>query len=208
MSNPSEIIRVALIDNQPIVREGIRSILKPHPTIVIVGEFNSIAQALTELPSLQADLALVAYNSQRVKTQNFQWHVLGLSTLVFIPDPSKAIVLTLHSSDVNGLLPQQSAVSDYVEAIKTVFSGTRYLNPDVMSFLNETKLPPLWPSLTNRERHYFCLVTSGLPPDHIAASMNVSTFATRHYRRTVYKKLGISDMAGLTTLALKFGIAE
>ena len=60
MSNPSEIIRVALIDNEPIVREGIRSILKPHPTIVIVGEFNSIAQALTELPSLQADLALVA----------------------------------------------------------------------------------------------------------------------------------------------------
>ncbi len=198
-------VRVAIICDQPIINAGIRRLVESIGSIIIVTDFESLTEAVVASHSIQADLAITVFSSRFFFPQVFQTCLLPLPTVVLIHDPTKSELLTIQAAGIRGLLLQGASRQDYLDAIETVASGKTYLSPQLSSFLEETTLPPGWASLTNRERLYFCLVTSGLSSTEITASMNVSTVAIRSYRRKLYKKMETSDTSGLARIATKYG---
>ncbi len=205
MNTNAESIRVVIISNQLIIREGLRGLLSSYGTIVITGEFNSIDEAVLNFHPLQADIAIATLASRNFSHAVFKWSLIPIPTLVLLPDASRLEVLTIQSAGVKGLLPQGSPAQNYVDAIEVVSKGSSYFSLQIRPFLEHSTLPTQWFLLTNRERLIFCLMTSGLSSTEIAASMNVSTVAIRSYRRKLYKKMETSDTSGLARIATKYG---
>ncbi len=207
MKQIDKIMRLIVIDQHPIVREGIRHILKDQANIRIAAEFGSIQEAMKANPPISGSLIWLDDPDPGGNTMDFQWVRLGLPTVIVCAEPNKAKVVALKSLGARGLILKDSVPSVYLEALRQVKVGNRFFSPEIVHFLNEAGLPPAWGLLTDREKYFFFLATGGLNSAQIAERMRVSRVAIRAYRRSVYLKLECTDMVNLTKVALAFGIA-
>jgi DNA-binding NarL/FixJ family response regulator len=207
-------IRIVLIEDQPLVRAGVRKVLDAVPEFEVVGEAGDGDEMLKLLRSAQADLVVLDLNMPR--RDGFE----ALRDLRALGRPVKVLVLSLHDDPVyvgravregaHGYLLKDSAVEDLPTAVRTVMGGQPFYSPRAQAALSEAMrmggvMSPL-ELLTPRELEVLKRVAAGLSSKEIGAALNISSRTVESHRAALMRKLDIHSVAELTRFALQQGV--
>lgn len=203
-------IRVVLVDDHGVVREGLQSILARCDDIEVVGTAGSGAEALALLGSLAADLVLLDLSLPDMH---------GLEVLARLRRreiPPRVLILTVTDDDdivleavragAEGYVLKTATRDELVAAIRNVAAGGRSFDPAVVDALVRDERRPQAPGpLTEREVEVLRLVAEGHTNKEIAARLFVTSDTVNGHLDNVYRKLGVSDRAHAVAVALRGG---
>lgn len=210
-------IKLLLVDDHPIVLDGIKSHLCAQPEFEVVGDASNGQEALRKAKITLPDVVLLDINMP---------HMNGLEAMASlrrqVPN-AKILVLTMHNtkeyiaqvvrSGARGYLLKDSPPAELVAAIKAVHAGEVSFSPPVSKILIEEmadgdKRPqsPLPPPLTDREREVLSLIAEGLLNKQIADRLGIGVRTIETHRERIMRKLDIHTVAGLTKYAISRGM--
>ena len=215
-------IRVALVDDQALVRAGFRALLDAEPDIEVVGEACDGADAVRLVKAERPDVVLMDIRMPGVD---------GLAaTRLIAEDPDLAavhvVILTTFELDdyvfealragAAGFLVKDTEPADLVAGVRLVAGGDALLSPGVTrtliaEFAARSTRPPgsdLLDELTAREREVTELVAKGLSNEEIAAHFVLSPATVKTHVNRAMMKLGARDRAQLVVFAFESGLAR
>jgi len=202
-----QVITVLCVDDHPLVRKGIASILANEPDIRLAGEADNGRDAVRLFRELQPDVVLMDLRMPALD---------GVDTtraiLAEFPD-ARVLALTSYDGDqdiyraleagVRGYLLKETAHAEVVQAIRTVHAGKRLVPPDVAVRLSEY-FPQV--ALTRRETEVLELVSQGLGNKEIADRLGTASGTVKMHVQNILDKLGASDRTHAVTMAIRRGI--
>jgi len=215
--NKKRVLRVVLVDDHTIVREGLRALLGNQEDIRVVGEaedgIRAVELSIHEKPDVVVlDLAMAQMNgvdaARRIKKVSPDTGVLVLSM-----HGGPEYVLPAVRAGADGYILKGSGLSDLVNAIRAVGEGGGFFGPEpALHLVSQTrrraadgKEPPR-KSLTSRERDVLELVAKGFSSPNIARKLNISAKTVENHRANIMSKLNIHNLAGLVRYAVRMGI--
>lgn len=222
----SETIRVVVVDDHPIVREGLRLMLATSNDLALVGEAANGTTALQIVEEVQPDVVLLDMRMPGMS---------GLEVLASLREtwPQIAVlILTTYKEDelilrgfqtgAAGYLLKESSLETLFYAIRAVAHGEIVMQPEIMArVLTHTPIAtdtpstsPLSPSpplpypleLTKREQEVLAGVACGERSKEIARRLGITERTVRAYLTNIYTKLNVDSRASAVALALKYGL--
>ena len=200
-------IRVICVDDHPLVRKGIASILSNEPDIQLVAEADNGREAVNLFRRHKPDVTLLDLHMAELD---------GIEATRIIrsefPD-ARIIALTSYDGDqeiyraleagVRGYLLKEMAHTEVVKAIRTVHSGKRLIPPEVSTRLSEY-FPQI--ALTPREVEVLGFVAKGFGNKEIAGYLGMATGTVKIHVQNILSKLEASDRTHAVTIAIQRGI--
>lgn len=208
-SAPSSSIRILIVDDHPVVRAGLTSMLATQPGLEVADSVSSGEEALDMLERQRLDIVLL---DLRMPGMN------GIDTLLAIKRkaiPVHVIVLTSYETDediyrainagAEGYLLKNASLREMVEAIRAVRAGNRYIPRRIASRLAERMTRS---NLTARELEILKILTKGLTNKQIASALGISDNTVRNHINSIIEKLEVSDRTEASTTAIQRGIVD
>src|SRR5260370_11666684 len=211
---------VLLVDDHKIMRDGIKAILSSDPEFRVVGEAANGPDALlfvkTHHPALVVmDIGLPGLNGVETTAEILRHCPECKVVILSMYDDENSVVGAVRSG-ARGFILKRVSDTDLLEALRVVAQGGAYLSPQVSDrLLNriqkgdlESKQPAVLAGLSPREVQVLRLVAEGKTSKEIATVLDLKEQTVRSYRKTMMKKLGVNNVAGLTQLALSTGLTQ
>lgn len=212
-------IRIILVDDHRIIRQGLCSLLESQPDIEVIGQAKDGHDAIELLREIQPDIVITdvtmpklnGMDATRQITRSFpKVKVIGLSG-----HTDNFYVTEMLKAGASAYVLKHCLFDDLLEAIRIVSRGGRYLSPGVTKgfvgnyarLLSESNDSPL-EILTEREREVLQLITEGKSTKQIALDLHVSTKAIESNRRKIMQKLDIDSIAELVKCAIVGGLTS
>ena len=215
-------IRILIVDDQLVIREGLRLLIESHPGIKVVAMASTRSEALAIIARETCDLIIL------------DLELGGHSALSFIPQLHEAasnarvLVLTgLRDSETYqkaaqlgamGVVLKEDAADLLLKAIEKVYQGEAWLDRvtlgNLLRQLSNRSKDSLDPrikkisSLTERERQVIALIAEGLKNRQIAERLFISPTTVTHHLSSIYSKLGVSDRLELVIFAFANKLAK
>lgn len=199
-----------IVDDHPVVRQGIRQILTSHPDYRVSAEAATAAAAVELVDTAAVDLVLLDLN---LPDQSGFWvlkeirrHHPELPVLVMTIQPEEHMAVRVLKAGANGFLNKESAPEELIKAVQTVLRGKRYISARLAEWLafdasgHRESIPH--ERLSDREFQVLCLLAAGKSISEIAALLRRSANTISTYRSRILTKMGIENNAGLTQYAL------
>ena len=211
MSNISEDhqpIRVALVDDHELVRDGLRALLTAMPQLEVVGEASSGAEALTLVSQVRPDLLLVDIGMKDMTglqlTEILCRQYPGIHILILSMYDHAEYVTSSIRAGARGYVLKDAASREIVAAIDAIAAGGTYYSADL---LEKTVSPPpaADDELTPREREVLQMLVQGLSNKAIARMLEISVRTVETHRLSIRRKLDVDTPAGLAKYALERG---
>lgn len=209
-------IRVIVIDDHDILREGLKQILGETEAIEVVAEGESGVQAIQLATKHKADVMLLDISLpdkngievlKQIKKINPQLAVLMLS--MYREDQYAVRALKAGAA---GYLSKQKASAELVKAIETVAKGKKYITSEVALTLADQvgidEEKPIHELLSDREFQTMTMIASGLTVGDIAVKLNLSVKTVSMYRSRILEKMNLRHNAEITHYAIKNKIVE
>ena len=204
-------IRVAIVDDHPMVAEGIQSILESYDDIYVVGVLSNGREAVDTLPRLTPDVILMDLNMPEIGGLTATEMLLetdpDLRILVLSMHDSPEYISTALSHGAMGYVLKDVQTDEIKTAIDAVMRGERYLCTGARGSLE----PPEGSAreqLTSREQTVLLQLAQGQSNKEVAAVLNISVRTVETHRKNIKRKLGISSTAGLTRYAMEHGVLQ
>ncbi len=216
-----EQIRVLLVDDHTMVRQGLRVLLEAEKDISVVGEGETGRQAVQLakklLPSVVVmDIAMPVLNGLEA-TRQITREVPTTKVLVLSAYSDGEYVQQLTEIGASGYLLKQTAAMDLIKAVRETKKGNAFFSPAISkrildqcreAFLNGAPATKRKDTLTTREAEVLQLIAEGAPNKQIAAHLGISIKTVEKHRQQVMNKLNIHNIAGLTRYAISNGVVE
>ena len=210
----AEPITVLLADDEPLVRQGLRTILESEPDIVVVGEAGHGAEALAETRRHHPDIVCMDVRMPGIDGIRATEHVLAL------PDPPRVLVVTTFDSDdyvfaalragASGFILKRARADAIITAVRTVAAGESIVFPQAVRDLALQHADPMdgydGPELTQREHEVLTLVAQGLTNAEIAAELILGVETVRTHMSRLLGKLGARDRTQAVVIAYQTGL--
>jgi two-component system, NarL family, nitrate/nitrite response regulator NarL len=213
-------IRLLLVDDHPIVLDGIKSHLCAQPEFEVVGDAANGQEALRKAKLALPDVILMDISMPHMNGLEAIGHlrkqVPNAKILILTMHESKEYIAQVVRSGARGYLLKDSAPAELVAAIKAVHSGEVYFSPSVSKVLvqemtdasrNPLNGPPQ-PTLTEREREVLSHISEGLLNKQIADRLGIGVRTIETHRERIMRKLDIHTVAGLTKYAISRGMTS
>jgi DNA-binding NarL/FixJ family response regulator len=205
--NPSAPIRVLCVDDHPLVRKGIASILANESDMQLVGEAGNGREAIEMFRQFHPDVILMDLRMPEMTG-------IEAARVIRQEDPeARIIALTSYDGDqdiyraleagVRGYLLKEMVHTDVLRAIRTVYAGKRLMPQEVAERLSEY-FPQV--ALTPREVEVLGLVARGLANKEIAGKLGTASGTVKMHIQNILAKLGASDRTHAVTIAIERGI--
>ncbi|PQO98833.1 DNA-binding response regulator [Pseudomonas frederiksbergensis] len=207
MNLPTQ-IRLALVDDHTLVRDGIRALLSVIPTVTVVGEAENGADAMVMVERCNPDLLLVDINLPDINglelTRKIRDRFPILKVLVLSMYDSKEYVSESLRSGASGYVLKNAPSREIVAAIEAIKNGGTFYNAEIAQklllddgIINE---------LTPRESQVLYKMTQGLNNKEMARELNISVRTVETHRLSIRRKLNIDKPAALVKYAIDHGI--
>jgi DNA-binding NarL/FixJ family response regulator len=207
-SNPRP-IRILVVDDHPILREGVASILEDRTDMNLVGEARDGVEAIVRFRELQPDVTLMDLQMPGMS---------GLEAIKAIRGEqpnARIVVLTTYDGDVQavralkagamGYLLKSSLRTEMLDAIREVHGGRRYLHRHIA---DEIALHVVDDALSEREVAVLQLVAVGKANKQVAWELGVSEETVKAHLKAIFAKLDVADRTHAVTVAARRGIIE
>lgn len=215
------IIRVVLVDDHTIFREGVRALLRATPDIHVVGEAGTGTDAIAVAQRTRPDVVVLDLNMPRGDGATAAHE---LSRLDSAP---KILILTMHTEEerlvpllkegAHGFLSKDCAEHDLVDAIRVVAAGEFFVRPAVARILAANAMPSRHDSsldderkrlatLSPRERSVLQQVAQGYSGVEIARTLGITAKTVDTYKNRIREKLGFAHRTDYVRCALRFGL--
>ena len=211
--------RVLLVDDHPLVREGLAEVLRKEADLVICGQAEDRLQALRLIPKVEPDLAIIDLT---LKNAN------GLELIKDIRSQFpkvRMLVVSMHDellhaqralrAGASGFIAKGEATEHVVHAVRQVLNGKTYTSERVSSaIVSQLSGHPRGESgsvlanLTDRELEIFQLIGDGLGRQQIAERLHLDVNTIETYRSRIKEKLGLKDAQELLQYAIRFNRAS
>lgn len=205
-------IKVVLVDDHKLFRQGLAIILAAREDIEIVGRFETAIELLECLPNLEADLILLDIDMPLMDGITATPKILEINPKI------KIVILSMHldskkiqqavAANVNGYLLKTSDDDEVVDAIQQVYNGGEYFSKEahselINSFRNKEDFTEI--SLTKREKEILELVCQEMNSQEIAKELYISIHTAETHRRNLLSKTGCKNSVGLVKFAMENG---
>jgi DNA-binding NarL/FixJ family response regulator len=214
-------LNVILVDDQRIMREGIKAILNRGEEFRVVGEAENGADAVQFVKRLHPDLVLMEIGIPGLNgvetTAEILRHYPHCKVAILSMYGDENSVVGAIRSGARAFILKKASGTDLLDALRVVANGGAYLSPQVADRLLrriqkgnlEAKEPAsALKTLSPRELQVLRLVAEGRTSKEIAVMLDLREPTVRSYRKTMMKKLGVNNAAGLTQLALSIGLTQ
>jgi DNA-binding NarL/FixJ family response regulator len=205
-------LRLLLVDDHAVVREGIRALLASDPRFEIIGEASEGESAVAAVSSLNPDVVVMDISlpglngvqaTRQLRAQNPATRVVALTV-----HEEGGYLRSLLDAGAAGYVLKRSAASELVRALHVVGDGGTYLDPAlagqlVGKFVRTMPQPGGAPALSDRETEVVKLVARGYSNKEIAAKLEVSVKTVETYRYRAVEKLGLRGRADLVRYAIE-----
>jgi len=205
-------LTVLLVDDHAVVREGYRRLLEHDPTLKVVGEAATSAEALQRESALEPDVTVLDIALPGVSGIETLRRILArrpqARVLMFSMYQDGIFAQRALDAGASGYLSKASAPERLVEAVRAVASGRRYLSPDIEQALAARASPTLElaQSLSARELEILRLLIQGYDVAEIGARLGVSAKTIANHQSTIRQKLGATNALQLMLAARELGL--
>ncbi|WP_223422473.1 response regulator transcription factor [Tateyamaria pelophila] len=205
------LIRVLIVDDHPMVAQGIQSVLEDHDGIEVVGTLHNGRAALDQLETLAPDVILMDLNMPEMDGLTATEMVLerrpGTRILVLSMHDNPEYISSALSHGAMGYVLKDVPTDEIAEAIETVMRGEKYLCTGAEGAI-APKSGDVTSALTSREQTILLQLARGLSNKEVANALDISVRTVETHRKNIKRKLGISSTAGLTRYALEHGVLQ
>lgn len=213
-------IRIFLVDDHAVVREGLYLLLNAQSDMIVIGEASEGNEALLKIPQAKPDIVIMDLSMPNGRS--------GLPTIIEIvqkfPD-MKVLTLTMHDDQdslfralkagASGYMLKSSVGQELVTAIRQVHSGQAYLYPGAQKKVIEhvfhdtgEDLNDSFDLLSEREKEIFSLVAKGYTNKEIGELLNISPRTVETHKSKIMEKLKLSTRRDLVQFALRRGLLD
>ncbi|MGH1576923.1 response regulator transcription factor [Planktotalea sp.] len=202
-------VRVAIVDDHPMVAEGIQAILESYEDIEVVATCSSGQDIIDRAEALAPDVILLDLNMPGMNG------LTAIELLLEARAETRVLVLSMHDSaeyittalshGAMGYLLKDVPTEEIKTAIDTVMTGERYLCTGAKGSLTPSASTE---TLTGREQTVLLQLAKGRSNKDVAATLEISVRTVETHRKNIKRKLGISSTAGLTRYALEHGVLQ
>ncbi|HEY9435061.1 MAG TPA: response regulator transcription factor [Blastocatellia bacterium] len=202
-------IRIMIIDDHPVVRAGLESMLSTQPDMDVVASASSGREALALLETITPDVILMDLRMSGMS---------GLDAIRAInlrPDPPRILVLTSFDAEediyqsvgagAQGYILKDTPQDRLLEAIHLIYAKKRYFPADIAARLIERMARS---NLTPREHQVLQLVAKGLTNKEIGRALGISDNTARNHVNSIIEKLEVSDRTEAATIAIRQGLVS
>jgi len=204
-------IRVFIVDDHEIIRQGLKMILKEATDLVVVGEAQDGIEALRKIKNTDCDVMLLDMNMPGrsgidlladIKALKPKMHILVLSI-----HPEDKFALRTLKAGASGYLCKDTALEELVVAIRKIHNKGRYISNTLAEQLAFSIIPenetPAANQLSSRENEILIKIASGVKVKDIAEELGLSISTVFTYRLRIFEKLNIKNNVELTHYAIE-----
>jgi two-component system, NarL family, response regulator NreC len=214
-------IRILVVDDHVLVREGLVSLLDPQPDLQVVGQVGSVREAITAAQSLQPDVILMDFTLPDGTGEQ------ATRTIMTSLPATKIVFLTVHDDDerlfaaiaagATGYLLKSVRSADLLSRLRDVANGEVAFSPTVAQRILEVvahRVParpaatPAVADLTEREVEVLRLIVRGHTNRQIADTLKLSVRTVEYHRANMTSKLGLHNRADLVRYATAHGLLD
>jgi DNA-binding NarL/FixJ family response regulator len=211
-------IKLLLVDDHPVVREGLRSCFARLPKLAVVGEAASGEEALRLVKRLKPDVVLMDINMPGING------LVTAARMQKIAPAAKVLILSVHENreyvaevarcGARGYILKDAPPDELVRAIESVHSGEGFFSPSIASAMLKSMggadAKPVAANLTwltARERDVLALIATGVTNKGISERLGVAMSTVKTLRERMMRKLDLHGVAALTQFAVSQGLA-
>jgi two-component system, NarL family, invasion response regulator UvrY len=206
-------ISVLLADDHEVVRAGYHRLLESNPDINVVAEAGSGEEAFQLYMQYRPDVIVMDLTMPGIggleASRLILAHDDNAKILIFSVHENEVLLSRALDAGVQGYISKRSASREMVDAVRKVAVGEMYIGQEMMPYLVKRRATPdsgLVSGLTSREFEVFQLMVDSRSVNEIAELLHLSPKTVGHHVTHIKNKLGISDLAGLTRLAIRLGV--
>ena len=212
-------IKVLLVEDHTVVREGLRNLLELEDDIEVIGEAPEGRQGVELAKKLRPDVVLMDIAMPRLNGLEASRQILAAlpaSKVVILSAYSdEAYVTHTNESGARGFLLKHTSADNVCRAIREVQKGNTFFSPTISKRLKrqnkldrngDAKAPAA--RLSPREVEVLQLIAEGCANKEMAQELKISTKTVEKHRQHIMEKLDVHDTAGLTRYAIRTGVIE
>jgi DNA-binding NarL/FixJ family response regulator len=202
-------IRVFIVDDHTVVREGLRAVLSAEPEFRVVGESGSGEEAVALVAELRPDVVLMDLRLPGIDG-------VAATTRIVAAGTARVLVLTTYDGDgdivralaagATGYMLKDASRGELVAAVRRAASGETVLAPPVAARLVTRMRGPAAPDLTPREVEVLRYVARGLSNPDIGRTLFISEATVKSHVTRIFEKLDVKDRTAAVTVAIARGI--
>lgn len=210
-------IRVMLVDDQTLVRQGVRSLLALSDDIEVIGEASDGASAIEQVPTLQPDVLLLDLRMPEVNGIEVLSSLSGQDqlppTLILTTFDDDELVLAGIRAGAKGYLLKDVALEVLLDAVRTLAAGQTLINPAITERLQQglkshhTEFSALEQpeAMTPRETEILRLMAGGYSNKEIARALDVAEGTIKNHVSNILSKMGVRDRTRAVLKAIEAG---
>ncbi|MCB1626448.1 MAG: response regulator transcription factor [Xanthomonadales bacterium] len=202
-------IRLLLVDDHAVVREGLKALLEEQPDMRVVAEYAHASELIDALPTVQADVLILDLRipgSEAAETIGEVKRLQpALAVLVFTSFADDQEVLSVLDAGAEGYLLKDALGADLLRALRLLAEGESWLDPSAQRALVRARRRQQGPltRLTPRERDVLQLLTRGASNRDIAQSLGLTERTVKGYLTQIFEKLDVRDRTQAALLAVR-----
>jgi DNA-binding NarL/FixJ family response regulator len=208
-------IKILLVDDHTIVRQGLKLIISAHSDLEVVGEAANGREAVELADKLRPDMVLMDVAMPELNGIEATRRLLSANARI------KVLVLSMHKEAVyvreilkagaRGYILKDAIDTELLNAIRSVAKGDGYISPAVSgALLNDYRKDVTDPVdlLSGREREVLQLIAEGKTNKEVATKLNLSVYTVDSHRGKIMEKLNLHSTGELVRFAIKHGLAD
>ncbi|MGL4618017.1 MAG: response regulator [Chroococcidiopsis sp.] len=207
--NPILPIRILVVDDHPVVRQGLVGMLEESPDLTVVGQARNGREAIEIFRQQQPDVTLMDLRMPEMDG------VTAISAICAEFHQARIVVLSTYDSDeeiyrglragAKGYLLKDAEPEELIAAIRIVHNGQKYIPPAVGAKLAERMVSP---QLSDRELEVLRLMAKGKSNHEISEELYIAERTVKFHINNIFSKLGVGDRTQAVIIALERGIAS
>ncbi len=207
-------MRILLVDDHKMMRDGLRAILEKEEGLTVVGEAASGREALTLAHSLRPEIVVMDISmpdlngvdaTRRLLAEMPRIKIIGLSM-----NSDRRYVVAMFKAGAVGYLLKNSASEELIHAVRAVTDDLTYVSPSIASIVVDTYVEGSpqkeVKALSPREREVLQLLAEGQTSKDIANHLQIAVPTVETHRRQIMDKLNLRTIAALTKYAIREGL--